>query len=121
MCQYFNMLAVHRHGQGKRLGTCLVLQPGESGVVSLQHVLMFHYAGYAQAWRRHVPQYVPSTSAAFILCCEFVACANVSIFWLCMGMDEASALVHALCFSWVCRVSRVCSMCLCFILLVVNV
>ena len=44
MCLSFNMLAVHGHGGGKRLGTCLVLQPGASGVVSLQHVPKFHFA-----------------------------------------------------------------------------
>ena len=44
MCQCFNMLAVHGHGRGKRLGTCLVLQPHVSGVMSLQHMPMFHSA-----------------------------------------------------------------------------
>ena len=34
---YFVLLksALHRHGQGKRLGTCLVFQPHASCVVSL--------------------------------------------------------------------------------------
>ena len=31
--------------------------------------------------------------------CDTVACFNVSISWLCMGMDEANALVRSLCFS----------------------
>ena len=53
-------LAVHAHGRGKRLGTCLVLQQCASCVMSLQHVPMFEYASYAQAWKRHAPQYVPS-------------------------------------------------------------
>ena len=76
-----------------------MLQPGASGVVSLQHVSMFHYVGYARAWTRHAPQYMPCASAACILCHEFVACASVSICSLCIGIDEASALVRALCFS----------------------
>ena len=99
------MLAMRRHGRGKRLGTCLVLQPGASGVVSLQHVSMFHYVGCARAWTRHAPQYVPLASAACILCREFLACVNVSICWLCAAIDEASALVRALCFIRVHRVS----------------
>ena len=42
MCQSFNLLAMHGHGRGKCLGTCLVLEPHVSGVMSLQHVPMFH-------------------------------------------------------------------------------
>ena len=45
MCQCFNMLAVRRHGRGKRFGTCLVLGLRVSGVMSLQHVPMFHSVG----------------------------------------------------------------------------
>ena len=44
MCQCFNMLAVRGHGRGKRLGARLVLEPRASGVVSLQHVPIFHSA-----------------------------------------------------------------------------
>ena len=33
---------VHRHGGGKRLGTCLVVKPCALCVVSLQHVCMHH-------------------------------------------------------------------------------
>ena len=87
------------HGRGKRLGTFLVLELHGLGVMSLQHVPMLHYAGYARAWTRHAPRYVPCASAACMLCREFAACVNVSICWLCMGMDEASALVRALCSS----------------------
>ena len=79
MCQCVNMLASHGHGQGKRLGMCLVLQPRASCVVSFQHVLMFQYAGCARAWMKHAPQYVPCAAAARVVCCEFIACVNVSI------------------------------------------
>ena len=34
MRQCFNMAVLHGHGRGKRLGTCLVLQPCVSCVVS---------------------------------------------------------------------------------------
>ena len=34
---------VHGHERGERLGTCLVVKPCVSCVVSLQHVSMFHY------------------------------------------------------------------------------
>ena len=96
---------VNGHGRGKRRGKRLgahhVLQPGASGVVSLQHVSMSHYARCAQAWTRHAPRYMPCASAAYIVCREFAACVIISICWLFTGMDEASALVHALCFSQV--------------------
>ena len=75
MCQRLNMLAVHRHGRGKRLGTSLVLELHVSCVVSLQYVSMFEYAGCARVWTRQAPWYVPCARAACILCCEFVACA----------------------------------------------
>ena len=38
---------MHGHGGGKCLGTCLVLQPRASCVMSLQRVPMFEYAGCA--------------------------------------------------------------------------
>ena len=82
---------------------------------------MFQYASYAWAWTRQAPWYVPCASAGWVGCREFVACVSVSLCWMCMGMDEASALVRALCFSRMHLVSRVCSMCLCFIMLIVNV
>ena len=44
MCQYLNMLVVNGHGRCKRLGTCLVLEPRASCVVSLQHVPLFEYS-----------------------------------------------------------------------------
>ena len=46
-CLLYSILlksVVHGHGRGKLLGTCLVLQPCASCVVSLQHVPMFQYA-----------------------------------------------------------------------------
>ena len=36
------MPAVHGHGRGKRLGTCPMVKPCVSGVVSLQHMCMHH-------------------------------------------------------------------------------
>ena len=90
---------VHGHGRDKRLGTCLMLEPHASGVVSLQHVSMFQYVGCARAWTGQAPWYVPCALARCIGCCEFVACVNVSLSWLCIGMDEACTSVLALCFS----------------------
>ena len=93
------MLAVRKHGRGKRLGTCLVLEPRASGVMSLQHVSMFEYVGCAWEWMMQASWYVPCAQAACIRCREFAACVSVSICWLCTSMDEASALVRALCSS----------------------
>ena len=87
------------HERGKRLGMCLVLEPCTLGVVSLQHVSMLQYAGCARAWMRQAPWYVPCALAGCVGCREFAACANVSLCWPCMGMDEACASVRALCFS----------------------
>ena len=70
MCQCFNMLAVHGHGRGTRLGTCLVQQQCVSCVV------------------------------VFAVCVNANKCSAIFLIllhWLCMGMDEARALVHALC------------------------
>ena len=58
----FFMSVVHGHERGKRLCTCLVLQPGASGVVSLQHLPMLEYASCARAWTRYEPRCVPSVS-----------------------------------------------------------
>ena len=69
--------------------TCLLLEPHVSGVMSLQHVSMFQYASCAWAWMRQVPWYMPWASARWVGCREFAACVNVSLCWLCMGMDEA--------------------------------
>ena len=52
VCQCLKMLAVSRHGRCKSLGTCFVLEPLASCVMSLQHVLLFQYAGCAWAWTR---------------------------------------------------------------------
>ena len=40
--------SVHGHGRGKRLGTCLVLEPCAQCVVRSQNVPMFQYAGCAR-------------------------------------------------------------------------
>ena len=56
----FQSALVHRHGRGKRLGTCLVFELCASCAMSLQHVSMFDCAGCALAWTKHVPRYVPS-------------------------------------------------------------
>ena len=87
------------HGGGKRLSTCLVLEPRASGVVSLQHVSMFQYVGCDWAWTMQAPWYMPCASAGCVGCREFATCVNVSLCWLCVGMDEACASVRALCFS----------------------
>ena len=60
MCQCFNVPVVHGHGRGKRLRTCVVLEPCASCAVSLQNVSVFDCAGCTWAWTRHVPRYVPS-------------------------------------------------------------
>ena len=89
------MLDVHGHGRGKRLGMCLVVELRASCVVSLQHVSMFEYAGYARVWTMEALWYVPCAGATYVVCHEFTACAYVLIGWLCMGMDEARASVRA--------------------------
>ena len=73
MCQCFTMLAVHGHGRGKRLVTCLVLQPHAFCVMSLQHVPIFHYAGcehlnmlVVHGHGQGTPRYVPSVCR---ICC----------------------------------------------------
>ena len=119
MCKCFNILAMCGHGRCKRLGSCLVLQPGASCVVSLQHVPMFHSAGCERLNILIVHGHGRGTHlgrclvyAAFIV--AFVACFNgyefsvlylILLHQLCMGMDDASALVRALCLSYVHPVS----------------
>ena len=75
MCLCLNMLDMHGHGRGKRLGTCLVLKLRASCVVSLQHVSMFQYAGCTRAWTMQAPWYMSCASAVCILYCKLVACA----------------------------------------------
>ena len=103
------------HGGGKRLGTCLVLQPDASGVVSLQHVPMFHSVGCERLNMLVVHAHGRGTHlgtclvyAAFVV--AFVACFNgyefsvlylILLHQLCMGMNGASALVRAFCLSCV--------------------
>ena len=70
MCQYFNMLAMHGHGRGTRLGTCLVQQQCVSCVVAF---------------------------AVFVNADKCSVILLILLHWLCMGMDEARALVHVLC------------------------
>ena len=65
------MLVVHRHGQDMRLGTCLV------------------YAAFVVAFVTCINGY------------EFSVLYLILLHQLCMGMDDASALVHALCLSCV--------------------
>ena len=48
---------------------------------------------------RQEPWYLPCTLAMGARCHEFATCVNVSICWLCTGMDEARALVLVLCSS----------------------
>ena len=78
---------------------------------------MFEYANCAWAWTRQASQYMLWARA---VCREFAACVNVWICWLCMSMDEASALVHPLWSSHVCHVSWVWNMFQCLIVLVVH-
>ena len=70
MCQCFNMLTVHGHGRGTRLGTCLVQQQCVSYVVA--------FAACVTANK----------------CCVLFL---ISLHLLCTGMDVARTLVHALC------------------------
>ena len=64
------MLAVNGHGRGTRLDTCLVQQQCASYVVA---------------------------SAACVIANKCCVLFLISLHLLCMGMDEARALVHALC------------------------
>ena len=115
MCQCFNILAMPGHGRGKLLGTCLVLEPCALGVVSLQHVPMFHSIGCERLNIMVLHGHGRGTRlgtclvyAAFVV--AFVACFNgfefsvlyfILLHQLCMAMDDASILVHALCLSCV--------------------
>ena len=47
----FIMPVVHGHGRGTRLGTCLVVKPCVSCLVSLQHVCMHHLRRSSKAAR----------------------------------------------------------------------
>ena len=60
ICQCLNMLVVHGHGRGKRLGICFVLKLRALCAVSLQDASMFEYGYCVWVWTRHVPRYVPS-------------------------------------------------------------
>ena len=113
---YFILLksVVHGHGQGKCLGMCLVLQPRASCVMSLWHVPMFQCAACERlkmlAVHGHgrgtclctclVQQQCVSSAVAFAVCInadKYSVMFLISLHWLCMGMDETLALVHALC------------------------
>ena len=74
-CERLNMLAVHGHGRGTRLGMCPV------------------YAAFVVAFVAYVNGY------------EFSILYLILLHQLCMGMDDASALVCALCLSCVHPVS----------------
>ena len=78
-----NMLDVHWHGRGWRLGMYLVLESHALCVASLQYVSMFEYGGYAQAWTMQAPWSMPCAGAVCIICREFAECADVSICWFC--------------------------------------
>ena len=82
---------VHRHGRGTRLGTCLVHAQCVSCIVA---------------------------SAACMPAHKYSVLLMMTQCWLCMGMDEARALVRSLCNSSVSRVSLLCSMFQCFDFLV---
>ena len=87
----FITLIVHGHERGMRLGTCLVQQQ------------------------------CVSCAVAFATCINANKCFVIfliSLHWLCMSMDEAHALVQALCSSSVSRISLLCSMFECFNVLV---
>ena len=87
----FIILVVHGHGRGALLGTCLV-----------QHQCVLY-------------------TIAFAACVNAEKCSVmflISLHLLCTGMDEARALVHALCSSSVSRISLLCSMFECFNVLV---
>ena len=95
---------MHGHGQGTRLGTCLVQLQCVSCVVASAAcviadkcsvlLLIIMTPGCAQAWTRHVPWYMPCAVAVCLVCCYFVACFNVSISWLGGGMHKACGLAH---------------------------
>ena len=78
MCQCFNMLVVHGHGEQA---------PWYVPCASARCIRCREFAACVNvslcwlctAWTRHAPQYVPSASAACILCREFASCINVSI------------------------------------------
>ena len=79
MCLCFIMPVMQRHGRCKRLGTCLVVKPYASCVVSLQHVSIFHYTGGARAWMMQAPWYLTCGEAAYVMwrcCCCFLKSLN---------------------------------------------
>ena len=87
---YFILLksAVHGHGRGKRLGTCIVLQPHVSCAVSLQHEPMFQCPGCERlkmlAVHGHGRGRCLCTCLVYAACVEaFVACVNGDEFLLC--------------------------------------
>ena len=82
---------MHRHGRGTRLGTCLVQLQCVSCVVA---------------------------SAACVTANKCCVLFFISLHLLCTGIDEARALVHALCNSNVSCVSLLYSMFQCFHFLV---
>ena len=90
-----------------------MLEPCASCVMSSQPVSMFHYASCAPsnmlAVHGHGRDTLLSTCLVYVACVvAFVACVNgdefsvmylILLHQLCIGMDEASALVCALCLS----------------------
>ena len=118
--------AVHRHGRGTRLGTCLVYAPCVVAFVacvnadefSVMYLILLNSVVHGHGQGTCLSTYLVLEPC--VVCREFAAAVNVSICQLCIGMEEASALVSALCSSCVRLVLWVCSMCQCLIMLVVH-
>ena len=93
MCQCVNMMVVHGHGRGKRLGTCLVLEPRALCVVNLQHAPMFQYAGCARLIMMVVHGHGRGMRLGTCLVCAACAVAIV----VCVTSDELCCpkLLHA--------------------------
>ena len=119
----FITLVVHVHGRGTRLGTCLVQQQCVSSAVALPAcsnsdkcfcyvldfiMLVVHGHGRGTCLGIClVQQQCVSHAMAFAACSnadKYSVMFLISLHWLCTGMDEARALVHALCSSSVFRV-----------------
>ena len=102
--------AVHGHGRGMRLGTCLIYAPCVMAFVacvnadefSVMYLILLNSVvhGHEQGTRLSTCLVLEPC----VVCRERGACVNFSMCWLCTGMDEASALVRALYSSHVRRV-----------------
>ena len=90
--------------EGTHLSTCQVYAACVMAFVACGNADKFsvYVPGFievscAWVWTRQAPWCVPCASAEGVGCHEFAACVNVSICWLCTGMDKARTLVRALC------------------------